>query len=71
MTTPLHDASRRAARDAAWVPVVELMLARGAHPGLRDEFGALPADLVGETTSPLGLDEVAAGPQKSRQPTQR
>lgn len=47
-STPLHDAGRRAASDADWVPVVELLLERGADPGLRDEFGELPSDLVGE-----------------------
>jgi hypothetical protein len=46
-STPLHGACRRAASDEDWVPVVELLLERGADPGLRDEFGALPSDLVG------------------------
>lgn len=63
-TTPLHAASLRSARDRTWVPVVELMLTRGADPGLRDEFGALPADLTGAgPAAPLGLDEVAVGAQ--------
>lgn len=47
-STPLHDASRRAASDEDWVPVVELLLERGADPGLRDRFGALPSDLLGD-----------------------
>ncbi|TQM80307.1 ankyrin repeat protein [Saccharothrix saharensis] len=47
-STPLHDACRRAASDADWVPVVELLLVHGADPGVRDEFGDLPSDLVGE-----------------------
>ncbi len=46
--TPLHDACGRAARDPDWVPVAELLLERGADPGRRDQFGALPSDLVGE-----------------------
>lgn len=45
---PLHEAGRRAASDAHWVSVVELLLERGADPGLRDEFGELPSDLIGE-----------------------
>jgi hypothetical protein len=53
-TTPLHDACRRAVRDQAWVPVAELLLERGADPGLRDEFGALPSDLLGERLAPGG-----------------
>ncbi|MFE9745835.1 ankyrin repeat domain-containing protein [Saccharothrix saharensis] len=50
-STPLHDACRRAAADADWVPVVELLLEHGADPGVRDEFGELPSDLVGEQGS--------------------
>lgn len=47
-STPLHEAARRAAFDDDWAPVAELLLERGADPGLRDRFGALPSDLVGE-----------------------
>ncbi|GAA4550935.1 ankyrin repeat domain-containing protein [Amycolatopsis samaneae] len=46
--TPLHLACRRATRDPGWVPVIELLLERGADPGRRDEFGSLPSDLLGE-----------------------
>ena len=45
--TPLHDACRRARHDTAWLPVVELLLERGADAGRRDGFGALPSDLLG------------------------
>ena len=47
-STPLHDACRRATRDAEWLRVAELLLERGADPGQRDGFGALPSDLLGE-----------------------
>ncbi|GLY89614.1 ankyrin repeat domain-containing protein [Actinoallomurus iriomotensis] len=75
---PLHDAARRAASDEDWVPVVELLLERGADPGLRDPFGALPSDLTGpgelrerlvamvEASGrpvELTLDEAAVSPQ--------
>ncbi|GAA4496211.1 hypothetical protein GCM10023191_037950 [Actinoallomurus oryzae] len=53
-STPLHNAARRAAADEDWVPVAELLLERGADPGLRDRFGALPSDLLGED-GPRGL----------------
>jgi ankyrin repeat protein len=43
LSTPLHDASRRVARDAAWAKVVELLLERGADPGLRDGLGRVHA----------------------------
>jgi hypothetical protein len=44
--TPLHDACRRAAHDPEWLRVVELLLERGADPGQRDGFGALPSDFL-------------------------
>ncbi|AIG76645.1 Hypothetical protein AJAP_18910 [Amycolatopsis japonica] len=47
-STPLHDASRRTATDAVWERVVDLLLERGADPGVRNELGKLPSDLVGE-----------------------
>ncbi|TDV57303.1 ankyrin repeat domain-containing protein [Actinophytocola oryzae] len=47
-STPLHDACRRAAGDPSWSPVVSLLLERGADSALRDEFGALPGDLLGD-----------------------
>ncbi|TDC91341.1 ankyrin repeat domain-containing protein [Actinomadura sp. 7K507] len=45
---PLHHASERAALDDDWVPVVDLLLERGADPGRRDWSGALPSDLIGD-----------------------
>lgn len=46
--TPLHITCHRAAGDASWLEVAGLLLARGADPGARDEFGALPFELLGE-----------------------
>lgn len=67
-STPLHNASRRVARAPEWVSVVEDMLARGADPALRDEFGALPADLAGDSPvrarlveADLTVEDAAAG----------
>ncbi|WP_459710042.1 ankyrin repeat domain-containing protein [Actinophytocola sp. KF-1] len=69
-STPLHDACRRAARDAGWLAVAERLLDLGADAGARDEFGALPADLLGEhplrdrmPAPDLGPAEVARFPQ--------
>ena len=47
-STPLHDACRRVARDAAWLEAAERLLDLGADPGARDAFGALPSDLLAE-----------------------
>ncbi|MEV6772262.1 ankyrin repeat domain-containing protein [Nocardia sp. NPDC051030] len=46
--TPLHLAAECVAADADWVAVSALLLDRGADPALRDEFGALPSDLLRE-----------------------
>lgn len=46
--TPLHAACERVRADERWLPVAGLLLERGADPGLRDRFGALPSDLVGD-----------------------
>jgi ankyrin repeat protein len=45
-STPLHDACRRARNDPEWLRVAEVLLERGADPGQRDGFGALPSDLL-------------------------
>lgn len=86
-STPLHVACLRAAdraddraddRAADWAEVAELLLDHGADPGLRDEFGALPSDLVGEDrrdlrdrltsvvdgSVDLTLEDAAARPQE-------
>ncbi|MFD4356193.1 ankyrin repeat domain-containing protein [Nocardia sp. NPDC058518] len=43
--SPLHRACARAA-DLLWVEVAELLLARGADPGQRDEFGDTAIDIL-------------------------
>lgn len=82
-TTPLHVACLRAADGADdlagdWAEVAELLLDHGADPALRDEFGALPSDLLGEDrrdlrdrltamvdgSVDLTLEDAAARPQE-------
>lgn len=43
--TPLHRACARAV-DLLWIEVADLLLARGADPGQRDEFGDTAIDMV-------------------------
>jgi hypothetical protein len=70
-STPLHNAARRVGREPLWAPVIESMLTHGADPLLRDEFGAVAADLAGDhpvrallAESPLDVAEAAADAQE-------
>ncbi|MFI7673392.1 ankyrin repeat domain-containing protein [Actinophytocola sp. NPDC049390] len=46
--TLLHAACGRVRRDAGWLDVAERLVGRGADPGVRDRFGALPSDLLAD-----------------------